>query len=491
MQKRQIAAMAMMAGSFIRLIFWVTAPVTGDATFHYTIMEYMAETWTVPVFEHVTGPNPYWYPPLYHIAGAFLETATGVAELAPLLFGLIGLLAFNAFAKKHYPAEASAATTMLCFLPFHVYYSGIGYMATFLFLLSVACYNSYLNWQWGGERKQLLLCAAFCALSASTHYHGFIPLLAIGAHMALKRPKAAATFFIVGLALASPWYARNYEVFGNPIWPKMGAGDLPGDRTAHSIAPTVWSLASPTKAAGLFFDFWVGAPNSGDDMARNFEVARGRIPGAELLALGWLAAVFLGTALAAYGARTWTRKELGLPVIIAAFCLGPYLGNNLARMWVALIPFIVLAMGAGYERMRWRWKGAVAAICIIALLGASYAYAYTYRQIRGEHIPFFEMMKSGIEEGENVVMPFNSADCVYYTGLRCLRVGSAGGIPEPEEGQVQEVLKEYGIDHVCCSSLAYDGFGEADRRICESFGDVEPEISYDRGRVWGRCWKLD
>ena len=102
---------------------------------------------------------------------------------------------------------------------------------------------------------------------------------------------------------------------------------------------------------------------------------------------------------------------------------------------------------------------------------------------------FFEMMAARIGPQENVVMPFNVGECAYFTGLRCLRIGSVGGVPRPGPGEVGKVMRESGVDYVCCTSLGWDGHSEADKALCGHFKGQEAEISYNRGEVWGRCWR--
>ncbi len=481
--------MAVIAGITLRCVFWLITPVTGDAAFHYTIMGHMADTWSIPLTEHVTGPNPFWYPPLFHIVGAIVKTVTGWAELTPLLFGILGLLAFKRFAQVHYPDNAKTSMWVLALLPFHVYYSGIGYMTTFLFLLTVMAFYHYMNYRKGGSARELLRACAFCALSAATHYHGFIPLLALSLDLAFRNRKAAVLFFICGLLLVSPVYVRNYWVFGNPFWPKLQPGNFPGDKAVEHVNLTPGSLLSPRKVSVLVFEFWLGAPNSGDDLAKSWSLGRDRFPLFDLMAFGWVLAVILGTIMGLRGLKGLDAEDRRLALIIGALCIGPYINNGMPRFWVALAPLAYIGLAKTYDGVKFKGKWIATLFCIVALLGASYAYAFSYRKIRDSYEPFWNMMEANIQDTESVVMPFNIADCNYQTGLRCIRIGSLGGIAEPGVGQVRSVMEENGIDAVCCSSLAWDGYGESDKRICTEFAKDDAFIVYDRGPVWGRCWK--
>jgi 4-amino-4-deoxy-L-arabinose transferase-like glycosyltransferase len=140
MDDRSKAALILAAGALVRLVFWLTTPVTGDALFHYSIAKYISDTYSVPTFEYVTGPNPFWWPPLFHIITALLYKLTGVLTLTPLVFGLVGLFMFYVFCRRFYPNDAVTATLVLAFLPFHVYYSSVGYFETLMFFLAVCAF---------------------------------------------------------------------------------------------------------------------------------------------------------------------------------------------------------------------------------------------------------------------------------------------------------------------------------------------------------------
>jgi len=493
MKKIGLAEAAIIAGTLVRILFWATTPVTGDATFHYNIAKYIADTYTIPSFEYVTGPNPFWWPPLFHILTALVYKITGILTLTPLLFGVAGLIAFSVFARKFYPKQAETATVILAFLPFHVYYSSIGYFETLMFLLAVAAFHFYFSYLKTASRRDFAYAILMSALSASTHYHGFIPLIAIGLHMLVKSDKKAVTFIVLGLLLSSPWYVRNYVVFGNPIWPKVWGGNFPGDTavTHVTLRENVASLASPGKWGDVFFDFWIGAPNSGEDLKSNIAVGRSRLPLFDLFMMPWAAAIVAASAAAIWGAYRMRKKEILFPALVFITCLGPLVSNGLARMFVALFPFIVVYMADGYMGLKLKYKHILLAVALVSYIGGSYAYSLTYKQMRDPYIPFFKLMEEKIPQGANVVVPFNIQDCIYYSGRRCLRIGSTGGIPTPTQGTLDSILQDYDISYVCCSSLNWNALSASDKMICDRFNDAKLHINYIQGGIWGRCWVVN
>jgi hypothetical protein len=494
MRLQRADAAAIAAGIVVRFVFWLTTPVTGDACFHYSVAKYIAETQTIPAFEYVTGPNPFWWPPLFHITTAVVYGLIGALTLTPLIYGCLGLVGFHLFCRRFYPKVALEATVILSLLPFHVYYSSIGYFETLLFLLSVAAFHFYFQYLGDSRTKSLIYALIPSALAASTHYHGFIPMLAITGHLILRDKRRALVFFAAGLVLASPWYVRNYMVFGNPIWPKLLGGRYPDDRAVSKVPLTqvATRLTDPGRWTSTFLDFWVGAPNSGEDFTDKLDVGRHRYPLFDEAVILWFLSVFAASALTLWGLyRMGGEGNIRFAAIVLVVSLAPFILNNLSRMFVSFIPFAVIACAKGLQGIKIRGKHIILVFVLLILTGGSYGYSYAYRGIRDSYLPFFERMRDGIPDDARVVMPFNIQDCVYYTGRHCLRVGSTGGIStaprEYRPDNIDGILAEHDVSYVCCSSLNWDALSEGDRFLCSHFKNT-PTIEYTDGGLWGRCW---
>lgn len=486
------AAAVIIAGAFVRFVFWLTTPVTGDGALNFATTRHLANTFSFPPVGE-PGVIPLWYPPLFHIVTAVFHMLTGALTLTPLLFGILGVYAFYVFARKYYPEHALKSTIILAFLPFHSYYSSIGYFETLLFLLTVSAYYFYLRFLDGGELIHFALAAASCALSALTHYHGFVPLFAIAAHLILSNPRKGVVFFVLGLALASPWYVRNHVAFGNPVWPKVHPGNYPEDIEVDqgSFMDSILSLATPRKWSAVFFDFWIGAPNSGDDVVANIDVGRQRYPLFDAFLIPWLLAIVVATLVALRGAMIMMGDRFThLCILVFLASLIPFAGNGLARMFVAFVPFFPLAAAWGLRGVTPKHLKVLAVVMVVAFVAGSYAYSYTYRQIRSAYEPFFGQVREGLPENAVVVMPFNVQECLYYTGKKCLRMGSMGGQIPSVDDEVDSVLASYGAGYVCCSSLNLDEHHAGDRLVCDRFLRQEPVIRYDGSGIWGRCWLL-
>lgn len=490
---RALRAAIVLFAVLLRIAFWNTAPVTGDGAIHFTIVKHMAETHTIPSFEYYAGPDPFWYPPLYHLLSALIYNVTGVLTISPLIFGIASVFAFDLFLKTHFRRLRTAGLGFFALLPYALYYSGIGYADSLLLLLAILFYDFYLKYEASGKGYHLALTLLFAVALANTHYQGFIPSLAVAVHMGLKNPKKAVFFLAAVCILSSPWYVRNYILYGNPVWPKIFPGNFPGDRAVQSLplADSVASLFTIQKWGGVFFDFWVGAPNSGEDMLDNIEVGMQKVPFFLPAFALWLGSLAILSYLFYEGVRVCPDKKIKrLALLSFAASIAPFLGNSLARMFYSFIPFIPVFMAYGFLDDKGVRRTVIVGLCLFAAVGSSFGYALVYSAVRAPVIPFFHMMEDSIGEDKNVLMPESVGECLYFSQKRCIRLGSAGGVPNPRQDHVREDVAKAGIDYVCCSNLNWGAHSEVEKRVCTQFFDQTPDISYESGGYWGKCWKV-
>ena len=107
--------------------------------------------------------------------------------------------------------------------------------ALFEFLAAYAL----LCWREEGERRWLLLAGIFAGLGMGSKYHGVLGLGALGAvvvahHLSRSGLLTRRTwqrvlsdglsFGLVALAVASPWYLKNWLWLGNPVYPTWFGG---------------------------------------------------------------------------------------------------------------------------------------------------------------------------------------------------------------------------------------------------------------------------
>jgi hypothetical protein len=161
-------------------------------------------------------------------------------------------------------------------------------------------------------------------------------------------------------------------------------------------------------------------------------------------------------------------------------------------MFVCLIPFFPIALAEGLGRLDMRRKYAILAVAFAFLMAGSYAYAYTYHNMRAQYAPFFDEIKAKIPDSSRIIMPFNVQDCLYYSGKKCLRLGTMDGpLPNADGSGLSDTLTAYGADYVCCSSLNIDALAPWEKAVCDRYAGAKPHIDYARGGAWGRCWRAD
>ncbi|MBD3387534.1 MAG: hypothetical protein GF414_01190 [Candidatus Altiarchaeales archaeon] len=487
--KEGMVRAALVVGVILRILLWAMIPPTTDSCIHYTTAEYIAETGMFPLFEHAAGTDPFWYPPLFHLSSAVLYKLTGVVTLVPLLAGLMGLVVFAFLVKRFYPDYANYAIVVFALLPFHMYYSGVGYATSLLFLWSAVGIYYYLSYLETGSVRHLGYFTVAAAAAGLTHYHGLALLIAVLVHLGLRDWRRAAAVGIGCLLLVSPWYVRNQIVFGNPVWPLLFEGSIGHpDWNSQRYESRLGSLLNPKVPLTIFLDFWVGAPNSGEDMLDNLETGRRYFgPLADVGFIAWLLAVLSLTSASLY--RPGKLKGLkygGLVLVVFMVSLVPALFNSLARMMVVFIPFTPILVARGVNDVKFKHKDVLLGVALLVLAGGTLSYAFVYRSIVDDYIPFYDMMREEIPEGSRVVMPFTVHECLYYTGLDCVRVREFPNSVPPRVYEDMSILLDYGIDYVCCDRLYWDSKPEEIRGFCNGMPD--DRIAFGVGGA-GSCWK--
>jgi 4-amino-4-deoxy-L-arabinose transferase-like glycosyltransferase len=119
-------------------------------------------------------------------------------------------------------------------LPLVVKLSITAYIDLGIIFFSAASLLFLLEWaEKGFKVKYLVLAAVFCGLGLGTKYNGLIALFLLtlfvpflyartcrdGKPGLLKPARQGLLFFVVSIALFSPWMVRNYHWTGNPLYP--------------------------------------------------------------------------------------------------------------------------------------------------------------------------------------------------------------------------------------------------------------------------------
>lgn len=490
---------------FFRFALHAVVPVSGDASFHYSISKYIADTGQIPSLELVTGSDPFRYPPVFHFLSAFSYKLTGDVTLISPIFGALAVVVFFLFVRKFFKKLMSPTTFLLImFMPMLFYFSGIGYSESVLFFCAITAYYFYFSFikSEPGKMKNyfLILTIIFSALSALSHYHGGIVILSIFIYSLFRRNlKQAFTILIISLLIASPWYIKNQMEYGNPIWPMLTTGNFPdahpelkqvslGDKVLHWFSPQKWKA--------LFFDFWIGAPNSGEDIENNYEIGTEKIPGFTYIFAIWIILLIVLTILLIFGFLDLRNNEYMLLFIIATvLCIIPLTLLDYGRLIFTAMPLFVLSLAQGFNKFWERLEIKVVFVAsIIAFIGVAFGYGMIYSSTIQPYYPYYDQIRNEIPDNA-LVFSFQPGEYRYYTGKETVGIEN---IPNRIHTDIYDApdpslyLKQNNVDYMCCDFRRYVSYQEENKEICDFFLDnYSPVLDYEENGKWGKCWVIE
>lgn len=189
-----------------------------------------------PLPDVLFGNLPLTMEMLYGVGLAFGSDA--FAQLLHLAFGGLTALALWSLARRHYDRPTAwLAVALFLATPLVTVWARVANidlpLACFLLLAALAVIRA--GEETGADaRRWLVLAGIFAGLALGTKYQALfaVPILGLlvvvdglrgrrGARDLLAR---AGLFWGLAVAVAAPWYLKNWIVLGNPIWPLFGGG---------------------------------------------------------------------------------------------------------------------------------------------------------------------------------------------------------------------------------------------------------------------------
>lgn len=485
----------------MRLFLTVAVPVTGDAGYHYAITEYFVQNLKLPVFEMITGPDPMWYPPLFHIFGSIFFLL-GIFKFSSAIYGTIGVIFTYKFAELVLDKKKAFTVLLIAtFLPLVLYHSSILYVCSLLFMTASITYYYYFKYLKKKDWKCLFISAIFAGFSGLVHYHGMIVPVSVFIHYlanSLKAKnvnwKAVAVLFIIPALLISPWLFRNYHEFGNPIWPIISQGTVPNlEEENTATTEKLLSLVSITHYKDLFYDFWIGAPNSGDDITYNLQVASQKTSLAPIFFYIWSFFVLILTLIMIYGIYITRKTPLfSLTILILVLCIGVTAFRNFARMLMPVVPLLITTLGIGLLEIKNKFrleKKAFSFFMLVIIMTSliPFAYALFYYDKFKDYGYFYEEKVNKYEFDGKVLVSYPGV-YLYYTKLRNIAffkdIDKESRIPTDilENGNYI-ALKKYDIKYICYDNLIR---GEEKRGFFENI-PFEKLFEFRYDNVYAYC----
>jgi 4-amino-4-deoxy-L-arabinose transferase-like glycosyltransferase len=234
------------AGSVIVLFwrFWVLPlyPPTGfDATmYHLPVAKFY-------VHQHGLAFNPYIrfssFPQLNEMlfALALLLFDDALAQLTQFLIMFLIALAVYAWGRRLFSPRAGLwAAAIWLSNPVVLWLGTTAYVDLGVTLFVCVGAYAFFNWLETREESWLILSALLLGFAASAKYTGLFPACALGLvllYLQIRRHsfREVAVFAAVILVVAAPWYIRNFQYTGNPVFPNLGTVFGYGHWTAAEV----------------------------------------------------------------------------------------------------------------------------------------------------------------------------------------------------------------------------------------------------------------
>jgi 4-amino-4-deoxy-L-arabinose transferase-like glycosyltransferase len=178
-------------------------------------------------------------------------------------------LIFRYLKKRTHAAYALAGVLLFLSIPVVVKLSVTAYIDLGIIFFSTASLLWLLKWlESGFKKKFLVISGIFCGLGLGTKYNGLITLFLLTLFAAflyarhhggetrtlgvIKPACQGLVFFLVSLAIFSPWMIRNYSWTRNPVYPLYDQWFNPPSRGTESPASEVSDGNGKTVGHSIF-----------------------------------------------------------------------------------------------------------------------------------------------------------------------------------------------------------------------------------------------
>lgn len=243
MERREIAAYLIIAAFGIAWAYYATQPNFGfgDETYYilaaraYIANNFIPATHIPNLYDTPLGGEPlakpplsYYIPALFLLIDDFLSANLFVYKMFPPLFAVLTLLLVYRFAEKISYEVALLSIVMVASVPLITHFTIITYFdVPYMFFYTLAVIKIYEALR-GGDAKIAGVCLGLAFLCKESALF-LVPALAV--YLILKNDfsiskllgsgelRTAAAICVIGLLMIAPWWARNYIVYGNPVYP--------------------------------------------------------------------------------------------------------------------------------------------------------------------------------------------------------------------------------------------------------------------------------
>lgn len=351
-----------------------------DPCYHASAAKFIGTNFRFPTFDYI-GREIFAHEPLFHIIGGFFYALFnifgkgdfGIHMVSPI-FGSASIIVTFLIARKLFDKYITLiAVIFTSFLPLHIYHSTtthIDMIGAFFALLSV-----YLLM----ENKFYFSSISFgFSLLGRINSLFMAPLLAYLIFKRYKKDKffiKLLAFFVIGFLVASPWYARNYILLHNPVWPFLNSFFNGYYQSSHDLKPN--KLAYMLNIEDAYVEVHLALFGVPDGKYENLFLFKHT-----LFKIGvWLWVIFTLISLVPF--LFIFRKEFFknknfqlllwgiLPFIFFLYFYQFNYGNTSTRYMLTAVPFLGMVWAFGVRRIMYLNKKAITLFLIMFVLGFS------------------------------------------------------------------------------------------------------------------------
>src|SRR3989338_5167359 len=345
----------------------------GDPCYHASAASFLAKNLRFPLFDYI-GREIFAHEPLFHIAGAFLynlfgifgKGSLGISMASPLFGSGMVVLAFLISRRLFDKYTALFAVIFTSFLPLSIYHSTTAHidmagaffaLLSFYLLIIGRFYFSSIAFGLSllGRINSLFMAPALACLIFKKYRKNFFGKFLV--------------FFMIGFLVASPWYARNYTLLHNPVWPFLNSLFGGYYKSAHDFKPD--KLAYMLNVQDAYIEVHLALFGVPDGKYENLFLFKNNLFRTGIVLWVVFTIISLVPLLFIFKKKCFRNKNFRLALWVAL----PYLfflyfyqfnyGNTSTRYMLTAVPFLGILWAFGIKRLAKINKALVIAFLIL------------------------------------------------------------------------------------------------------------------------------
>lgn len=334
----------------------------GDPCYHLSAARFIGRNLQIPLFEPL-GREIFAHEPLFHLIAApfyiafeqFRMGDFGMHLVSPI-FGSLSLVFSYLISRKLFNRRiALYALIFTAFIPLHTYHSTTAHIdmaAAFFVVLSV--YLAINGSFYGSSAAFGLSVLGRINSIFLAPFHAFT-IIKRNRKQGIKIIKRLAVFFLIAFLILLPWYARNYALLHNPVWPFLNSFFGGYYSTGHDMKPDKIGHMLDFKDAYLeVFLALFGVPDGKYDSLFLFDSLILKI-----FAAGFIAFAFFSLIPVLFWLfhKPFREKNvsavlwIALPFIFFLYFYQINYANTSTRYILGAIPFIGILWALGIDRI--------------------------------------------------------------------------------------------------------------------------------------------